>query len=380
MKNTPQREVRFFEGGSQNIVKLKDGTAFITLNIEALPKESAQSMLDRLDNLKNDLKCEGLFQWFWGGIDPKTKKTDRKIAQYVQGSDTPTLWLNGDGNPNPKLTAIQVLGIRGAKNLTYLNNEQGAFRKSYQDNYGIYTYVGGATGISSINNESDVVQTEAAFEAIRALLRLNGTSKFHHVARTWIYMDRLLTWYDPFNAVRTQFFNKLNIFDMGLVPSSTGIGAINNEQTAISLSAFAISSPDQQVKFAPVVSPLQCPADDYKSSFSRAHLIDHPNYRQLLVSGTASILQGGASAHVGDIDAQIKLTMEVVKAMLDDNEFTWDDVSRAICYFKDIKDVGAFYQWMEKNEVNEFPMVCVQADVCRDELLFEIELDTLQAK
>lgn len=379
MKTKNQHENYFFEGGSKCIIPLNDGKKWITINIERIRKESAQSMLNRLDEQMKKEKCVGLIQWFFGGIHPKTRAKVAAIQKYVSKSDVPTLWLNGDGNEEPALTAIQVCGMSGIKP-QHLSSPGGCYRKWYKDDYGSYHYIGGAIGLGATRHKTPEQQTEAAFEAIRALCRMDGATTFKNVARTWIYLDQLLTWYTPFNNVRTAFFNKLDLFDNGMIPSSTGIGAINADETMINLSAFAVNPSNKKVSFTPVRSPLQCPADDYRSSFSRAHLIQHPYYRQLLISGTASILQGGASAHVGDIEAQIELTMQVVKAMFDDNKFTWNDVNRAICYFKDLKDVKAFYEWLEKNEINEFPAICVQVDVCRDELLFEIELDAIVAR
>jgi len=54
---------------------------------------------------------------------------------------------------------------------------------------------------------------------------------FSHVARTWLYLDNLLDWYDDFNVVRTSFFRKHDVF-RGLVPASTGIGGSNHAISA----------------------------------------------------------------------------------------------------------------------------------------------------
>ena len=68
---------------------------------------------------------------------------------------------------------------------------------------------------------------------------------------------------------------------------------------------------------AAVPSPLQCPALDYGSSFSRAVELVAGDHRRLFVSGTASISPEGHTLHVGDVDAQVARTMEVVEAMLE---------------------------------------------------------------
>ena len=70
-----------------------------------------------------------------------------------------------------------------------------------------------------------------------------------------------------------------------------------------------------------------------------------PDHRRLYVSGTASIEPSGKTAHIGDPAKQISLTMEVVAAILESRRMTWADVSRAIAYFKDIKDAPLFDEY-----------------------------------
>jgi hypothetical protein len=51
------------------------------------------------------------------------------------------------------------------------------------------------------------------------------------------------------------------------------------------------------------------------------------------------------------------------------------DITRAVVYFKDIQDAPLFARWCLDNEVANLPSVALQTDVCREELLFEIEVD-----
>jgi len=55
--------------------------------------------------------------------------------------------------------------------------------------------------------------------------------------------------------------------------------------------------------------------------------------RHLYISGTASIHPNGVSAHRGNIDAQIDLTMTVVGALLESGA-DLGRPSRSIVYFK----------------------------------------------
>ena len=53
----------------------------------------------------------------------------------------------------------------------------------------------------------------------------------------------------------------------------------------------------------------------------------------------------------------------------------WDDTLRAVAYIKDFSCAGEFRKIQKKRGLEKLPCVAIQADVCRDDLLFEIELD-----
>jgi len=67
--------------------------------------------------------------------------------------------------------------------------------------------------------------------------------------------------------------------------------------------------------------------------------------------------------------------MEVVEAILTQRGLGFEDVTRASTYFKRIGDEKDFRDWCAERRLMAFPTVSMQTDVCRDELLFEIELD-----
>jgi enamine deaminase RidA (YjgF/YER057c/UK114 family) len=104
-----------------------------------------------------------------------------------------------------------------------------------------------------------------------------------------------------------------------------------------------------------------------------------PGYRQILVSGTASIEPGGRTAHVSDVRAQIELSMQVVEAILASRGMAFADVSRATAYFKSPADTPVFDAWLARHELSAMPMVRTGCDICRDDLLFEIELDAIKS-
>jgi enamine deaminase RidA (YjgF/YER057c/UK114 family) len=122
---------------------------------------------------------------------------------------------------------------------------------------------------------------------------------------------------------------------------------------------------------------MQCAATNYGSSFSRAVEVKLPVGRRLLVSGTASIEPGGKTVWMGDIQKQIKLSMEVVDSILKSRGMTFCDTVRASLYFKRSEYSAAFAEWCSHSGFKLLPGVPIHCDICRDDLLFEIELDTV---
>ena len=218
-------------------------------------------------------------------------------------------------------------------------------------------------------------QTLSIFETIARVLQAEGM-EFGHLTRTWFYLDKILDWYDLFNQTRTPFLKARGAFE-GLMPASTGIGIANRFGAAVVAGALAIK-PKGAAVVREVASPMQCPALNYQSSFSRAVEVERAGSRALYISGTASIGPGGATAHVGDPQAQIALTMEVVAAILRSRQMVWSDCTRAIAYLKEVRDARLFADYLRANGLETLPLTWVHSDVCRDDLLFEIELDAVQ--
>jgi enamine deaminase RidA (YjgF/YER057c/UK114 family) len=222
----------------------------------------------------------------------------------------------------------------------------------------------------------NTIQAAEVYQAIEDALS-QANMVLSEVARTWLFLDNILSWYGPFNTVRTEIFTQQHLFEKG-VPASTGIGARNPAGAALVAGAWAVQPLDGPIQIREVSSPLQCTARSYGSCFSRAMELSVPGLERLLVSGTASIEPIGRSAHQGDVRRQIQLTMEVVDAILISRKLRWTDVTRATAYFKRKKDAPCFTEWCLKHRVS-LPLIVTECDICRDELLFEIELDAIAA-
>ena len=115
------------------------------------------------------------------------------------------------------------------------------------------------------------------------------------------------------------------------------------------------------------------------SSFSRGMRIDLNGLTILLISGTASIDEGGRSVHIGDLRAQCRRTFANITGLLESEGCTWKDIVRTSCYLRDIdRDYEAFNEertaFYAEQGLDPLPASTgIQAKLCRPELLVEIE-------
>lgn len=115
------------------------------------------------------------------------------------------------------------------------------------------------------------------------------------------------------------------------------------------------------------------------SSFSRGLRLDIKGVTILLISGTASIDEQGATVHAGDFRAQSWRTLRNITALLESEGASWKDVVRTTCYLRDIeRDYAAFNeirtQFYKEQGLNPLPASTgIQAILCRPDLLVEME-------
>jgi 2-iminobutanoate/2-iminopropanoate deaminase len=115
------------------------------------------------------------------------------------------------------------------------------------------------------------------------------------------------------------------------------------------------------------------------SSFSRGIRVDLGGVVMLLISGTASIDEHGATVHAGDFRAQCRRTFQNITALLESEGATWKDIVRTTCYLRDIeRDYAQFNEertaFYKEQGLDPLPASTgVQAKLCRPELLVEVE-------
>ncbi len=232
----------------------------------------------------------------------------------------------------------------------------------------------GPAGVSS-----RATQARGMFERADRILRQHG-ARYRDVVRTWIYLDEILGWYDEFNQVRNAAYREFGLLpgrdEPPLLPASTGIGGQTPSGAAATMDLLAVvSDQDTRPMMARLPSPLQHDAFRYGSAFSRGAVIRAPDATLVQVSGTAAIDEVGRSCHQGDIRAQIDRTLDTIAALLDGEGATLQDVCAATAFVKRREHAPVFWEMVARRGLQDLPVVCVLGDVCRDELLFEMDAE-----
>lgn len=108
-------------------------------------------------------------------------------------------------------------------------------------------------------------------------------------------------------------------------------------------------------------------------------MIEIGDTSMLHISGTASIDEKGNSIHIDNFKRQAKRAFKNVKALLESEGARWCDVVKTTIYIKDIeRNYEVFNQvrldFFRVEGIEFYPAsVCVQATLCRPELLIEMD-------
>ena len=116
----------------------------------------------------------------------------------------------------------------------------------------------------------------------------------------------------------------------------------------------------------------------HSPTFSRACLLNGSAGTNLFVSGTASIV-GHETLHSGDVSAQTRETLTNIDALLDEANrivgsahYSLEDLKFKV-YVRRASDFAAIEGVLSAALDSSTTIVYLQADVCREDLLVEIE-------
>jgi chorismate lyase/3-hydroxybenzoate synthase len=226
---------------------------------------------------------------------------------------------------------------------------------------------------------------EASEAAYRGMLRFQAQSPFHHVWRIWNFITAInegegdAERYKHFCLGRARAFaaTHATATDFGY-PAASAVGKPQGQRT-LQVCWLAGREPAERLE-----NPRQVSAYDYPRrygpaapSFSRAMLTPDP---LLLISGTASIV-GHASVHAGDVRAQLEETLANLESLLQHTRTRnamgssrLGPASVVKVYLRNPGDTAAVESRLRERLGHDVPFLILAADICRSELLLEIEV------
>jgi len=253
------------------------------------------------------------------------------------------------------------------------------------------------SGLSSLNVDMHI-SANTVFETLSAVLKEHDL-EYDDIVRQWNYIGEILKTetkdglciqnYQVFNDIRNDYYyhNKRKTD----FPAATGIGM---KTQGLVVDVFAQKS-SGKVKSLPLRSQIQkdpfaysetvlvgCKTDKKPPLFERARLLYSENRAQIFVSGTASI-NNQETVAIGNVSAQTNNTIRYIKELVS-SENIQKNYSQIALKNQTYQQVCVYVK--HRNDLEIVRKICfihfpeqviniVEADICRDNLLVEIEAD-----
>lgn len=229
----------------------------------------------------------------------------------------------------------------------------------------------------------------ASREAYARIFRLLAAQGLPHLWRAWNYFADIngeshgLERYRQFNIGRQDAFLDHARAATGNLPAACAIGLAGGP---LNIAFMAGAPPATAIENPRQISAYDYPADygPRSPSFSRAALVALPGQQILFVSGTASIV-GHRTVHAGDAAAQCREAMDNIAAVLAEANrqcqsaaYTLGELSYRV-YVRHAADFDSVKAVLTARLGAAADIVFVQADICRADLLLEIEATALHA-
>lgn len=255
-------------------------------------------------------------------------------------------------------------------------------------------------GLGEASENTDILkQSTIAFESLESVLKAEDF-EFCNIIRQWNYIEEIIKnvshnnavsqHYQIFNDVRSKYYQKSN-FIHGY-PAATGIGQAFG---GVIIDAIAVQTKDEN-SIIPIKSPLQLDAYSYTNEvlaennkmsdfrrtspkFERAKLIITSECKCIFVSGTAAI-KGQTSIPELSVERQTEMTIQNIHSLISNENI----LKYGLCpaekaslisirvYIKKSEDISVVREICNKYFL-QLPVIYVVADICRPELLVEIE-------
>jgi len=326
---------------------------------------------------------------------PEDAQQCREIVKEFYGDDLPATTYIPQKPCSGKLLEIEAMGI------VSLDNTVDIERRSEQM---VVSRHGGVSWLHSSHISPSTKAPHVYDRSINAFEKLSGSltegqARLDQVVRTWLYLGDIVgpegetQRYKELNRARTDFYEDVEFLadrlpdkiDWPVYPASTGIGTDGKD---VLMSSIAVSTDREDVVMVPLENPQQTSAFDYREHYSprspkfcRAMAVAVGDAATIFISGTASITDS-ETRYIDDAPGQTGQTLDNIEALISADNFkshdmpklgaTLDDLAVVRVYVKRQEDYPAIKAICDER-LGEVPAIYTIADVCRPDLLVEIE-------
>lgn len=224
---------------------------------------------------------------------------------------------------------------------------------------------------------------QAAESAYRQIFGLLDSLGYPYLYRFWNYIADInamslgMERYQQFNIGRQDAFLAHNRGVLGNAPAACALGM---KEGSLGIAFIAGKTPPLNIENPRQISACQYPRQygPRSPTFSRATLVPIGQEAVLFISGTASIV-GHETVHREDAVMQAREAMANIKAVLDeanrqspDCEFELADLNYRV-YIRRPADLALVRAELVRIVGGQCNAIYLQADICRTDLLLEIE-------
>jgi enamine deaminase RidA (YjgF/YER057c/UK114 family) len=386
-----ERSVEIFPAFKLYITSLPN-QSFISGSITSTisnPERSLEELYTRIAEVLTDSSSQIILERCFSNIDFQSQVIEtrtRVLREKNLDTQTPLTYIEGKSCSDNRFAGVQIRALKshaGTRLRTIF--DQGIPKgRTWNLDGSTCTLLQNINGWTFKNGEKSdrKIQSDAMFRQAERMLRNEGSS-YGEVVRTWIYISNILDWYDEFNTVRNHCYSDFGFLgntdshiqeEQIYLPASTGIEGRNPAGLSATMDVLAIHrTAGSTLQIRPIYGVKQRSPFRYGSAFSRAMVIEDSCSKMILVSGTASIDEEGKSIFLGDPAAQIRQSLHVVSALVAQEGATLQDLCEATVFIKHKEDFSVFQEVIREMGDIDIPSINVLADVCRDELLFELD-------
>ena len=222
------------------------------------------------------------------------------------------------------------------------------------------------------DREDSYSQTVDLLNELDSGLEMQGLTLQDNCVRTWLFVQNIDVNYKGVMEGRNAVFDRHNLTPQTHFIASTGIeGRSESPRNLVMLDAVGVKGPGISIRHLYGASHLNR-TSEYGVRFERGTVVDYPDRRHVLISGTASIDNKGRILYERDIVSQTGRMIENVDVLLAEAGCSYSNVGAMIVYLRDIADYPVVAALFEDRFPN-CPRVFVQAPVCRPGWLVEME-------